>query len=86
MDASKDQQNEIDILEARHYTVSAWLQVTHQILEYCFRKSVYGHGQPSDVSDIAMWNEDDNDAFRAGKSSVAWIMRLLTTCLWTVTW
>jgi hypothetical protein len=64
MDAGKDQKNKIDILEAMQYTVSVWRQVTHQTLEYCFRKAVYRRGQPSDVSDVAMRNEDDEDAFR----------------------
>jgi hypothetical protein len=64
MGASKDQENKIDVLEAMHYTVSAWRQVTQHTLEYCFRKAGYGRGQPSDVSDVAMRNEDDDDAFR----------------------
>jgi hypothetical protein len=46
---------------ALHF-VSLAARVTHQTLEYCFRKAVYGHGEPSDVSDIAMRNEDrDSD-------------------------
>jgi hypothetical protein len=61
MDARKDQKKKIDILEAMHHTVSAWQQVTQQTLEYCFQKAGYGHGQPSDVSDIAMRNDDDDD-------------------------
>jgi hypothetical protein len=63
MDAGKDQKKKIDVLEAMYYTVSAWWQVTQQTLEYCFRKAGYGLGQHSDVSDIAMRNEDDDDAF-----------------------
>jgi hypothetical protein len=63
MDASKDRKNKIDVLEAMHYTVWAWQQVTQQTLKYCFRKAGYARGQPSDVSDVAMRNEDDNDAF-----------------------
>jgi hypothetical protein len=64
MDAGKDQKK-IDVLEAMHYTVSAWRQVTQQKLEYCFRKTGYGRGQPSDVSDVAMRHEDDDDVFHA---------------------
>jgi hypothetical protein len=63
-DAGKDQKNKADGLEAMHYTVSPWRQVTQQTLEYCLRKAGYGRGQPLDVSDVAMRNEDDDDAFR----------------------
>jgi hypothetical protein len=63
MDASKDEKNKISILEATHYTVSAWRQVTQQTLEYCFRKAGYECCQPSDVSDIAVRSEDGDDAF-----------------------
>jgi hypothetical protein len=65
MDAGKDQKKKIDVLDAMHYTVSAWRQVTQQTLEYCFQKAGYRHGQPSDVSDFAMRNDDDDDAFYA---------------------
>jgi hypothetical protein len=40
MDTGKDQKNKIDVLEAMHYTASAWWQVTQQTLEHCFRKAV----------------------------------------------
>jgi hypothetical protein len=63
MDASKDQKNKINILEAMHYTESAWQQVTQHTVKYCFRKAGCGRGQPSDVSDVAMRNEADDDAF-----------------------
>jgi hypothetical protein len=63
MDASKDQKKKIDILEAMHYTVSAWRQIMQQTIEYCFRKADYRRGQPTDVSDVPMRNEDDDDAF-----------------------
>jgi hypothetical protein len=65
MDDAKDQKKKIDVLEAVHYTVSAWQQVTQQTLEYFFKKAGYGHGQPSDVSDITMRNEDEDDVFHA---------------------
>jgi hypothetical protein len=63
MDAGKDQKKKIDVLDAMHYTASTWQHVMQQTLEYCFRKAGYGHGQPSDLSDTAMRNEDDDDAF-----------------------
>jgi hypothetical protein len=63
MDASKDQKKKVDVLEAMHYTVSAWQQVMQQTIKYCFKKTGYRRGQPSDVNDVAMRNEDDDGAF-----------------------
>jgi hypothetical protein len=67
MDTGKDQKKKINIIEALHYTVSAWRQVMQQTLEYYFRKAGYGCVQPSDVSDITMKIEDDDDAFHASQ-------------------
>jgi hypothetical protein len=61
MDACKDQRK-INVLEAMHYSVSAWWQVMQQTIENYFRKAGYRRGQPSHVSDVAMRNKDD-DAF-----------------------
>jgi hypothetical protein len=63
MDTGRDQKKKIDVLEAMHATVPAWQQVTQQTLEYCLRKAGCWRGQPSDVSDVAMRNEDEDDAF-----------------------
>jgi hypothetical protein len=63
MDASKDQKKKTDVLKAMYYTVSAWQQVTQQTLEYHFWKTDCGRGHPSDISDVAMRNEDYDDAF-----------------------
>jgi hypothetical protein len=87
MNASKDQkEKKIDILEGLHYTMAAWWQVTQQTIENYIQRADYRHGQPSDVSDVTVRNEDD--AFHHNwQISVAWIIRNLTaTSLWTVTW
>ena len=62
-DASKVQKKKIDVLEDMHYTVEAWRQVMQQIIKNCFCKAGYGHGQPSDVRDVTMRNEDNSNAF-----------------------
>jgi hypothetical protein len=38
-------------------------RITQQAIEYCLRKAGYGCGQPSDVSDVSMRNEDDDNTF-----------------------
>jgi hypothetical protein len=63
LDGGKDQKKKTAVLEAMHYTVSAWRHVTQQTLEYRFGKAGYRRGQPSDVSDVAMRNEDDDFVF-----------------------
>jgi hypothetical protein len=39
MDAGKDTKKKINVLEALHYTVAAFQQVTQQTIENCFRKA-----------------------------------------------
>jgi hypothetical protein len=60
MDAGKDMEKKINVLEALHYTVVAVQQVTQQTIENCFWKAGYVQGQCSGDSDIILTN-DDND-------------------------
>jgi hypothetical protein len=59
MDAGKDTQKKINVLEALHYTVAALQQATQQTIEICFLKAGYVQGQSSGDSDVVLTNNDD---------------------------
>jgi hypothetical protein len=60
IDAGKDTKKKINVLEALHYAVAAFKQVTQQTIENCFWKVGYVQGQSSGDRDVILTNDDDN--------------------------
>jgi uncharacterized protein (DUF488 family) len=55
MESGKEVQKNINILEAMHYIIAAWQQVSQQTIQNFFRKA--GHKYQSDGNEMA--NDDD---------------------------
>jgi hypothetical protein len=61
MDSGKDVELKISVLQAMHFTVAAWRQVTQSAVLNCFRHCGYGHELNREaVSDSSI---EENDAF-----------------------
>jgi hypothetical protein len=60
MDSGKDTKKKINVLQALHYTVAAFQQVTQQTIEDCFRKAGYVQGQSSGDRDVVLTTDDDD--------------------------
>ena len=56
MESGKEVQKKINVLEAMHYIMAAWQQVSQQTIQNCFRKA--GHKYQSDGNEMA--SEDDD--------------------------
>ena len=59
MESGKEVKKKISVLEAMHYIMAAWQQVSQQTIQNCFRKA--GHEYQSDGNKMA--NDDDDDGF-----------------------
>jgi hypothetical protein len=59
MELGKEVKKKINILEAMHYIMAAWQQVSQQTIRNCFREA--GHKYQSDGNEMA--NDDDDDDF-----------------------
>jgi hypothetical protein len=57
MESGKEVKKKINVLEAMHYIMAAWQQVSQQTIQNCFRKA--GHKYQSDGNEMA--NDDDDD-------------------------
>ena len=57
MESGKEVQKKINVLEAVHYIMAAWQQVSQQTIQNCLRKA--GHKYQSDGNEMA--NDDDDD-------------------------
>ena len=57
MESGKEVKKKINTLEAIHYIMAAWQQVSQQTIQNCFRKA--GHKYQSVGNEIA--NDDDDD-------------------------
>jgi hypothetical protein len=55
MESGKEIKKKINVLEAMHYIMAAWQQVSQQTIQNCFRKA--GHKYQSDGNDMA--NDDE---------------------------
>jgi hypothetical protein len=86
MDACKDTEKKINVLEALHYTVAALQQVTQQTIQNCFRKAGYVQGQSSGDSDVVLTNDDDDFRQDWEKFSGMNKDKFEDYVLWTVTW
>jgi hypothetical protein len=63
----KGSKEKINILEAMHYIMAVWQQVSQQTIQNCFRKA--GHKYQSDGNEMA--NDDDDYYFgQTGKNCV----------------
>jgi len=58
MESGEEVKKKINILEAMHYIMAAWQQVSQQTIKNCFRKA--GHKYQSDGNEMA---NDDDDVF-----------------------
>ena len=56
MESGKEVQKKINVLEAMHYIMAVWQQVSQQTIQNCFRKT--GHKYQSDGNEMA---SDDDD-------------------------
>ena len=56
MESGKEVKKKINVLEAMHYIMAAWRQVSQQTIQNCFRKA--GHKYQSDGNENA---KDDDD-------------------------
>ena len=59
MESGEEVKKKINVLEAMHYVMAAWQQVSEQTIQNCFRKA--GHKYQSDGDE--MTNDDDDDDF-----------------------
>jgi hypothetical protein len=59
MESGKEIKKKINILEAVHYIMAAWQQVSQQTIQNCFHKA--GHKNQSAGNEMA--NDDDDDDF-----------------------
>jgi len=57
MESGKEVKKKINVLEAMHYIMTSWQQVSQQTIQNCFRKA--GHKNQSDGNEMA--NDDDDD-------------------------
>jgi hypothetical protein len=57
MESGKEVKKKINVLEAMHYIMTVWQQVSQQTIQNCFRKA--GHKYQSDGNKMA--NDDDDD-------------------------
>jgi hypothetical protein len=60
MESGKVVKKKINILEAMHYIMAAWQQVSQQTTQNCFRKA--GHKYQLEGNEMAN-NDDDDDDF-----------------------
>jgi hypothetical protein len=51
MESRKEVKKKINLLEAMHYRLDAWQQITQQTIQNCFRKA--GYKYPSNVNERA---------------------------------
>ena len=56
MESGKEVKKKINVLEAMHYIMTSWQQVSQQTIQNCFRKA--GHKNQSDGNEMA--NDDDD--------------------------
>jgi hypothetical protein len=56
MESVKEVQKKTNVLEAMHYIMAAWQQLSHQTIQNCFRKA--GHKYQSDGNELV---SDDDD-------------------------
>jgi hypothetical protein len=59
MESGKEVRKKINVLEAMHYIMAAWQQVSQQTIQNCFRKA--GHKYQSDGNEMANDDDDDDD-------------------------
>ena len=59
MESGKEVKKKINVLEAMHYIMAAWQQVSQQTIQKCFRKA--GHKYQSDGNEMANDDDDDDD-------------------------
>jgi hypothetical protein len=57
MESGKEEKKKIKVLEAMHYILAAWQQVSQQTIQNCFRKA--GQNYQSDGNEMANDNDDD---------------------------
>jgi hypothetical protein len=57
MESGKEVKTKINVLEAMHYIMALWQQVSQQTIQKCFRKA--GHKYQLDGNEMA---KDDDDA------------------------
>jgi hypothetical protein len=57
MESGKEIKKKINVLEAMHYIMAAWQQVSQQTIQNCIRKG--GHKYQLDGNEMA--NDDDDD-------------------------
>jgi len=57
MESGKEVKKKINVLEAMHYIMAAWQQVSQQTIQNCFHKA--GHKYQLDGNERA--NDDDDD-------------------------
>jgi hypothetical protein len=57
MESGKEIKKRINVLEAMHYIMAAWQQVSQQTIQNCFHKA--GHKYQSAGNEMA--NDDDDD-------------------------
>jgi hypothetical protein len=59
MESRKEVKKKINVLEAMHYIMAAWQQITEQTIQNCFRKA--GYKYQSNVNEMATDDDDDDD-------------------------
>ena len=59
MESGKDVKKKINVLEAMHYIMAAWQQVSQQTIQNCIHKA--GHKYQSDGNEMANDDDDDDD-------------------------
>jgi len=57
MESGNEVQKKINVLEAMHYIMTAWQQVSQQTIRNCFRKA--GHKYQSESNEMACDDDDD---------------------------
>jgi hypothetical protein len=60
---AKGSKEKMNVLEAMHYIMAAWQQITQQTIQNCFRKA--GYKYQSNVNEMA--NDDDDDDYDFGQ-------------------
>ena len=59
LESGEEVKKKINILEAMHYIMAAWQQVSQQTIQNCIRKA--GHNYQSDGNEMANDDDDDDD-------------------------
>jgi predicted GTPase len=70
MESGKEVKKKINVLEAMHYIMAAWQQVSQQTIQNCFRKAKHKYQVPFHYHPVIKWQTMVMISAKTGKNCV----------------